>query len=332
MDEEPSLIQPAYVFTINSADYLKDAEAFCRLSIATKDTSSFKYHALKIFQDLIRFHLDDAEKDALVDVDLKRLQFVSEHLTLPNKSDLYLEALQQLEQKTIKSPVSTRVTCRMAELWREKGGQYNALQSDDHKWDLQKANDLCETAMQRFPGSDGAALAFNLQQEIKQKGLSVTIEKVNVPDHPFRALVTYRNFTGLHWRMIQVTREEVRAERKKWQNNYEVDQEEKFLAHFLSKPAVKTGILNLPDDGDFQEHAVEIALAGLPVGDYMVIFSPAADFALSGNTLAYAFTTISDLSYVHRNLDDGSTELYVLNRTTGEPVAGCRCYGFFKGV
>ena len=322
MDEEPSLIQPAYVFTIHSADYLKDAETFCRLSIDTKDTSSFKYHALKIFQDLIRFHLDDTEKEALVDVDLKRLQFVSDHLTLPGKDDLYLEALQQLEQKTINSAISTQITCRMAELWREKGRQYNALQSDEHKLDLQKANDLCEAAMRRFPGSDGAALAYNLQQEIKQKDLSVIIEKVNVPDHPFRALVSYRNFTGLHWRMVQITREEVRAERKKWQNNYEVDQEEKFLAHFLSKPAVKTGILNLPDDGDFQEHAVEIALPELAVGDYMVIFSPGADFALSGNTLAYAFTTISDLSYVHRNLDDGSTELYVLNRTTGEPVSG----------
>jgi uncharacterized protein YfaS (alpha-2-macroglobulin family) len=322
MDEEPSLTQPAYVFTINSAGYLKDAEAFSRLSITTKDTSSFKYHALKIFQDLIRFHLDDTDDEALVDVDLKRLQFVSEYLTLPDKPDLYLEALQQLEQKTIKSPVSTRVTCRMAELWREKGGQYNALQSDDHKWDLQKAYDLCETALRRFPGSDGAALSFNLQQELKQKGLSVTIEKINVPDNPFRALVTYRNFTGLHWRMVQVTREEVKAERKKWKNNYEVDQEEKFLAHFLSKPALKTGVLNIPDDGDFQEHSVEIALAGLPVGDYIVIFSPGADFALSGNSFTYAFTTISDLSYVHRNLDDGSTELYVLNRTTGDPVPG----------
>jgi uncharacterized protein YfaS (alpha-2-macroglobulin family) len=322
MDEEPSLVQPAYVFTINSADYLKDAETFCRLSIATRDTFSFKYHALKIFQDLIRFHLDDAENEALVDVDLKRLQFVNEHIVIPDKTDRTLEALQNLEQKTITSPVSTLVTCRMAELWKEKGGRYNALQSEDHKWDLQKAHDLCDVAMRRFPDSDGAILAYNLQQEIERKGLSLSIEKINVPDHPFRVLVSYRNFTALHWRIVSVTREEVRAERKKWQNNYEVNQEEEFLAHFLSRPAVKTGTQNLPDDGDFQEHSVEIALDGLPVGDYLVIFSPDADFAFSGNTLAFSFTTISNLSYIHRNLDDGSTELYVLNRTSGEPVAG----------
>ncbi|MBN1415849.1 MAG: hypothetical protein JW973_12165 [Bacteroidales bacterium] len=322
MGEEPALIQPAYVFTINSADYLKDAESFCKLEIVTKDTLAYKYYALKIFQDLIRFHLDDKDRDALVDVDLKRLQFVSNHLTLTNKSDLYLEALEQLEQKTMNYPVSTRVTRQMAEVWREKGGQYNPLQSDDHKEDLKKAYALCETAIKRFPGSDGAAMAWNLQQEILRKSISVTIEKVNVPGLPFRALVAYKNFTSLHWRIIEVTRDEVKAERKRWRNNYDVNQEEKFLLHFVTRPALKTGTITLPDDGDFQEHKVEVKLDASPSGDYMVLFSPDPGFLLSENMVAYAFTTLSDLSYIHRNLDDGSTELYVLNRTTGEPVTG----------
>jgi uncharacterized protein YfaS (alpha-2-macroglobulin family) len=330
MGEEPALTRPAYVFTVNSAEYLKDAEDFCRLDIISKDTLAYKYYALKIFQELILFHLDDTAKEALVDVDLKRLQFVNQHLTLPNKSDLYLDALQQLEQKTIHSPVSTRVTYQMAEIWRQKGGQYNPLQSDEHKWDIKKAYDICESAIRRYPGSDGAIMAFNLQQDIKQKSLAATIEKVNVPDLPFRALVAYKNFTGLNWRIIKVTRDEVKAERKKWQNNYNVDQEEKLVEHFLPKPAVKTGTVSLPDDGDFQEHKAEVKLDGIPAGDYMVLFSPGPDFTLSGNTIAYAFTTISNLSYIHRNPDDGSTELYVLNRATGEPVSGAKVRVFSR--
>jgi uncharacterized protein YfaS (alpha-2-macroglobulin family) len=38
--------------------------------------------------------------------------------------------------------------------------------------------------------------------------------------------------------------------------------------------------------------------------------------------LAYAFTVVSNISYVHRTLNDGSTEFFVLNRQSGEPLQG----------
>ncbi len=44
--------------------------------IRTKDSLSLKFYAIKLYQDLIDFHLDDDEKDALIDVDLARLNFV----------------------------------------------------------------------------------------------------------------------------------------------------------------------------------------------------------------------------------------------------------------
>jgi uncharacterized protein YfaS (alpha-2-macroglobulin family) len=330
MGEEPALTKPAYSFTINSADYLKDAESFCKLDISSKDLMAYKFYALKIFQELIRFHLNDEEMDALVDIDLKRMRFVYQYLILSNKQELYLESLQYLEQKTIQSPVSTIITYHIAQVWTEKGRQYNPLQPDDHKWDVKKAYDICETAIQRFPESDGGMMAYNLQQELLTKTISANLEKVNVPYLPFKALVTYKNFTGLYWRILKVTREEVRAERKKWQHNYNVEPEAKFLEHFTPKTPVKTGKVILPDDKDYQAHSVEIKLDGLPEGDYMVLFSPDPSFAISENNLNYAFTTISNLSYIHRNLDDGSTEFYILNRTTGAPVSGAKAQIFFN--
>lgn len=54
----------------------------------------------------------------------------------------------------------------------------------------------------------------------------------------------------------------------------------------------------------------------------MVLYSHQEDFATEGNGLAYAFTMVTDIAYLHRNLKDGSTEFHVLNRQTGEPLAG----------
>jgi uncharacterized protein YfaS (alpha-2-macroglobulin family) len=330
MSEEPDITKPAYSFTINSADYLSDAETFCTLQIQTKDTMAYKYYAMKMLQDLISFHKNDNDKDALMEIDLKRLQYVKQYLALPDKQDLYLNALQKLEQKYIHLPVSTMVTYKIAEVWAEKGSEYKPLQGDEHKWDIKKAYDICDEAIKRFPKSDGAIMAYNFQKSLLIKSSSATIEKVNVPNLPFRTLVHYKNFSNLYWRAVKVSREDVRAERKKWQNNYNVDREQKFIEYFTAKSVAKSGQVALPDDKDYQQHSTEIKIEGMPEGDYVILFSPNPEFTFSGSQISYAFTTISNISYIHRNTDGGTTDLYVLNRTTGEPISGATTQVFFN--
>ncbi len=322
MGDEPTIIKPAYSFTLNSADYMADTETFIKLNIASKDTLAFKLYALHIFQDLTRFHINDKTPEAFLDVEYKRLQFVNQHIVLPNKQDLYLMALQRIEQKYAQSPSSTLAFYYMAQIWTERGRLYKPLQSDEHKWEIKKAHDLCSEAGKRFPNSEGAAMAYNFQQELLTKEVSAQLEEVNVPSKPFRALVTYRNFSKLYWRIIPVTREEVRAERKKWDQNYNIDREEKFLEHFIAKQTVKSGEVQLPDDGDMQSHSAEIKLEGVPEGDYMVLLSPLQDFSTNATSLGYTFTTISNISFINRNTDEGNTALYILDRTTGEPLPG----------
>jgi uncharacterized protein YfaS (alpha-2-macroglobulin family) len=317
MDEEPSITRPAEAFTINSEEYLMGAEDFCKLNISSNDSMAYKFYALKLLQDLTKFHLKDEKPDALVDIDLKRLHFVYQNLTLQNKQELYLLALSSLEQKTIKYPVSCLVTYQIAQVWMEKGNLYSPNQSDDHKWDIKKAFDICAVAIKRFPDADESIPAYNFQKQLERKSISAQTENINVPGEPFRALVNYKNFTDLYWRIIKVSRKEVRVERNKWVS----DREEKFLEYFNAKEPLKTGKVVLPDDKDYQQHSAEIILEGLPTGEYMVLFSATPDFKIDNNNLSYTFTTISNLAYYHRNMDDGTTDMYVMNRTSGEPLS-----------
>jgi len=167
-----------------------------------------------------------------------------------------------------------------------------------------------------------------IQKQILNKSISTESENINVPNTPFRSVVKYKNFTDLYWRIIKITRNEVRAERKKWARDYNVDREQKFLEHFNVKEPVKSGKVVLPDDGDYQFHSTEIPLEGVPEGDYMILLSANPDFKIQNNNLAYSYTTISNLAYFHRNMDDGTTELYVTNRTSGEPVHGAKVQVF----
>ncbi len=318
--EEPDVTKPAYAFTVNQEDFLGNAETFAKLKIETKDSLSTKFYALTLLQELTKFHLADKTPDALVEVDLERLEFVKQYATFPTKSDLYLKALISLEQKTLSSPVSTLATYRIANEYVAAGAQYKPLQGDAHKWEVKKAYELCETAKKRFPDSDGAIQCGNLQGQILSKSINAQLEEVNVPNKPFRALVQYKNFTELNWRIIKITREEVAEQRKKYARNYEVDREEKFLEYFIGKTALKTGKATLPSDDDYQSHSVEVKLEALPAGEYMVLFSNKSDFSLGKNGLGYAFTKVSNISYINRNGKDGSTDFFVLNRQTGEPL------------
>ncbi len=66
MGEEPALTRPAYKFEIDNSLYFGSAEKFSVLSVATRDSMSLKFYALKLLQKLTSFHLNDADPTALI--------------------------------------------------------------------------------------------------------------------------------------------------------------------------------------------------------------------------------------------------------------------------
>ncbi|MFM9837370.1 MAG: alpha-2-macroglobulin family protein [Cyclobacteriaceae bacterium] len=318
--EEASITRPVYAFVLDKEEYLSAANEFVKLPITSKDTFSMKFFGIHLLQDLVQFHLSDKDPEALVDVDMKRLLFVKQNLILANKEEAYRKALEQLERKFINHPVSTRVTYLLAQTYAEQAPLYKPLQSDDHKWDYKKAFEICEAAKKRFPNSDGAIQCENLQEDILTKSISASIEENNVSREVFRGLVQYRNFTDLHYRIIKTNHEEVRTQRKKWEKDYQVDREQKFIEYFVSKAPIKSGKFVLPDDHDYQQHSIEVKLDALPEGEYMVLFSHRTDFITATNGLAYAFTRVTNISHIHRTLKDGNSEFYMLHRQSGEPL------------
>jgi uncharacterized protein YfaS (alpha-2-macroglobulin family) len=330
-NNEPDLItKPAYAFTINSADYLTDAESFTSLNITTRDTFAYKYYALKILQELIKLHLNDKEPGALVDVDLKRLRFVYQYLTMPDKQDIYIKSLQKLESKIASHSASVLVSLEIATVLDQQANEYKPLQSDDHKWDRKKAYEICTNAIKRFPNSNEAKQAYNFQRQLENRDISAIVEKVNIPNLPFKAMVTYRNVANLYWRIIPVTREEVTNVRFKYIKDYNVDREQKFIEYFAAKKPQASGKVVLPNDGDYQNHSVEIKLDQLSPNNYIILFSGNENFDFPNNGLAYAFTTISNIAYMHRNRDDGTTDFYTIDRTTGEPVPNVSAQILFR--
>ena len=70
---------------MNRADLLKTSSEFGALTLESPDEFSFEFQALKLYQEVVNLHLNDADPTALIDADLERLSFVHEKSSLPEK-------------------------------------------------------------------------------------------------------------------------------------------------------------------------------------------------------------------------------------------------------
>ncbi|MCB0262193.1 MAG: hypothetical protein KDH98_03475, partial [Calditrichaeota bacterium] len=212
MNDEPGITRPAVQFRLSDSQIFAPAEQFSAVNFETEDTLSFKFQALKILQDLIDFHLKDSDPEALIDVDLKRLNFARQNGVMPEKERLYLAALEKLAQHYRSNAAATRVSFAIAQFYFERSENYQRLQpaeglNADYKNDRKTAIDICESANNRHPKSEGAANCRQLITQIQRKNLTLNIEDVNLPDAPFRGLVTYQNVAKAYLEIVSISPE-----------------------------------------------------------------------------------------------------------------------------
>ncbi len=312
MNDEETVTKPAYQFKIDDAVAFAKADDFIKASFKTKDTASLQQKALLLFRDLLKFHLTDANPDALIDADLIRLNFVNSNAVIEGKEKLYEEALLAIEQKYPNNPAIAQAMYLRGGIYLARGQEYEAFTKTENQYEIKRAKELFEMAYARFPKSEGGINAKNAVLQIEKPQLNIETEQVNVPLQPFRSLVKYKNIKTLYMRVIKTTREEIKAIDKR-------DYEKTWKAYTEMK-AVKSWSINLPDLQDYQEHSTEIKIDGLPNGTYFILASIDANFSLTKNIITKQLTYVSNISYLHTNTND----YYVLDRDNGKPLANAQ--------
>ena len=101
-NDERDINKPTYAFEINNAEVFSDKSVFAYYHFKTNDSVSLHFKALQLFQQLILFHNNDAKPDALIDVDVERIQFANNYGVMPNEEELYLKALTNIRQSYIR--------------------------------------------------------------------------------------------------------------------------------------------------------------------------------------------------------------------------------------
>jgi hypothetical protein len=323
-DNESTIVQPAYRFEIDNEEYFADVEIFVNLKPETKDSLSLKYYAITILQDLSAFHLKDKNPTAIVDVDLKRLQFVRQNSILQNKDSLYLSALENIEKQYSEYPVSADVSYLLATLHNDWGNRYNPLESDKYKWEIKTAFEICERTINRFPEATGANNCQLLKEKIEQKRLEVTTDKVNIPDKLFLALAEYKNLNKIYFRIVKADYKEYEAMGQKSYSSREI------VKKYLKSVPEKSWSYDVPDDGDFQSHSVEVKIPEIAAGFYILLTAANEEFDYNKTPVNYGAFWMSNISYVTQKSTKGSYNFYVLNRETGKPIKSVKAKRIYK--
>lgn len=306
---ENDVTKPSYKFIINDENAFAPAKTFADTTFSTKDSNSLYYNAIILLQKIIRFHLSDNDPEALIDADLIRLAFINDHGVFTNKDKLYEEALKNIETTYSSNPASMQALYLRAQLYYRNGNTYNPATKKDVQFELKKAKELCEEAIAKFPKSNGALNCRNLLISIQTPFLKFQTEKVNTVGQDFKSLFEYKNMPTVYLRVIRTSREEIKQIQKQ---DYE-----KVWKSLVNLRELKAWTVSLPDQQDYQQHAVELKTAALQPGTYIILASMKSDFSTSNNFLAWQTTYVSNISYIYNNKD----EVYILNRDNGEPLA-----------
>ncbi|WP_282068882.1 alpha-2-macroglobulin family protein [Olleya namhaensis] len=307
---ENRIAQPAYKFTIDNASYLNASEAFSKINITSKDSTSLQLQALKVYQDLIKFHLKDITPYALTDINTERLDFVYYHSTFNNKDAIYLKALQAEAEKHKGHEVSALYNFKIATYYNTQGHSFNKDTNPDVRFKIKDAYDICKQVIADFPESKGASLCKTLQSQIEQPNLTITAEQfVPIKTHA-RFLIRYTNVAQLTFNAHLISKKQ----RDAFSKLYKEDEKKAFIDKLKVE---KTWTSSLKNENDYQQHTTETLVPKLDNGLYLIV-GQSTD--LDTNFFATALTQVTNIAIV--NFEDQNQEFYqVINRNNGQPLA-----------
>ncbi|GAA3616546.1 MG2 domain-containing protein [Flavivirga amylovorans] len=309
---ETHITKPAYKFEIDNPDFLGDTKTFSKLKINSKDTTSLQLNALKIYQNLISFHLKDEKPFALADVNINRLKFVNQHATFNDKESILLNALKKEKDHFETHEISTLYDYEIANIYNQQGASYQPKTNKDNRWKIKDALAICNNAILKFPESDGAKSCTVLKQLIEQHSLQITTENFLPIQQNARLLLSYKNLNHLQFKIYKLNRNQL----EKFNQIY---REEEQLAFIKKLHVYKNWDNTLHNEGDYQMHTTEILVPGLNNGAYLI-------FASSKNnnkTIAFNTIQVTNIALIETESKKHKT-FQIIDRNNGKPISNAK--------
>ncbi|WP_338732967.1 alpha-2-macroglobulin family protein [Mangrovimonas cancribranchiae] len=310
--DENSISKPAYKFEIDNPELLTTASEFSKLNIVSKDTTSLQLNALKLYQNLTAYHLKRKSPEALVEVDLERLNFVYNNSTFTNKDKVLLKALDQNIAKYKGQAISGLYAFEKAKILKKQGHTYNAKTNEDNRWKLKEALAICNNYIFAYPKSRAAKKLEVLKEQILSEQLQITSETQSPINTHAKVLVRYKNINALNFKIYNASYSQIKAFNK----IYREDKKRLFLNKLSTH---KEFTSKLKNENDYQIHTTEVGIPQLNNGHYIIT----ANVNNTEQTFAAKTIQVTNLAIVELT-DDFQYRFQIINRNNGQPISGAK--------
>lgn len=289
--------------------------------------TSFQAEATRLYARLTRHHLALDGDAPDVDLALRRLAFARQHSTLSDRDAQYERALRALLARYDASPHSSVVALRLAEFLMEGRARPGVrVRTFDPEASTPPAPDrarlaeavrVCEAAARRHAGTPGATACTGLVSGLRQARLSVQAPALLEPATPWLVLADYAQAEALHTRLVPVT--------KAWIERFErasnMRERSALVRELYAMPGTSRRHA-LPGGRDLGGHRVELPMDAAATGHYALLVSADARFSVPDDgEQPFAFLHATPIAGMLR-AEQGSTRARVLDRTSGQPLAG----------
>ncbi len=286
------------------------ATAFIKFKL-TEAFNSNRYHVLKIFQELSVTHLELKNEDALIDLELNRINWLKEVSINPERENWYLNFLINLIDLYPENKEIARAYYQIAAFYNKQSDKYNAEISIENRDDLAESVKWCNAAINKYPGSYGALQCELLKNNIMNSSLSIEITRGIIPNTPTTALLSYRNSEKIFFRIVK---------EDQLIHEYNYGNREDFWNSIKDLEIVKTWQFSPENTGDYRQHHIQIEIPALPLGHYRLLISNDGNFSWNNSIVGEKEFWVSNLAFTKRK-NGPQLEILVMNRTTGLRIA-----------
>jgi hypothetical protein len=293
-------------FLLSNREFFSIPESFIKLKISSQVEDDNKFKTLLLFRDLEKNSIEKQDFAELVDICLKRLEFVKNQYLLQDGNELYISTLKKLIEEYPEISEISEVYFILAQIYKNQGED----DTEGNKWKIKDAMELCSTAETRYPGSSGAEQCKALKMNILEKSINCATETVNLPGEDLLMEIRYKNLKKLFQKLIKVDEGNIEE-----LNKMPKDQD----IYLNSLPVFKSWDLTLPDDGDLRDHSIEYGIESLQTGSYILLSGENENFLRKDGLFSYQIFHVSNLAYWLKT-DKSGNYVFVLNRRTGAPV------------
>lgn len=303
---------PAESFVIEDENYFASNSTFLSLKPTTNDSLNTQFFAVRLFQELTRFHTEKNNINALFSLELERVKYMQYKSVLPNKNDLYYESLHRITKAYDQIEYVSEAWYEIALVHSTRGDSYNALGDTTYRWDKRIALEICEKTIGRYKGAFGSQECAALKSTIEQKNMSLNGEEAISPNQKSKILLSYKNVDKLYMKVVPYD-----------YKKYSRQDYGKFVKEIRALKGVYRKDLPLTNPGDYQNHTTEVLVPELTKGFYFVIVSSDPNFADEKEAFAYMPMWVSSITYQTRSNNENN-QVLVSDRKSGFPLVGAK--------